>query len=254
MLNSHIQMPKLLLKNFQNRYNHLCYYDVSKQLIGTKGSAKSINTEYGYYSENTEKYLEQQIETPFSNILKYLDEIGVADKKIVPVRTNITEVIFDFMYSLVARSPSFHEMINESDSFLSQLPKEEKRDYIIKTGINTSRENSIFSEYIVTFMFNKTDVPFVLSMNGIYNYILNGNNVVNLPITPKIAICLIHKNYASRIINDDGSISMFEITNPKDIMTMNRRAFSFQVIHGWGYIVCPEKTELERLVEIFNQN
>ena len=67
---SHIQMPKCILKKFQNRNNRLFYYDVKENHIGKNGSANSINTEKGYYSKDTERYLQEKIETPFSKLLR----------------------------------------------------------------------------------------------------------------------------------------------------------------------------------------
>lgn len=98
---------------------------------------------------------------------------------------------------------------------------------------------------------NRTNVPFVLSMDGIYSFALNGYRVVNLPISPYMAVSLIHKSYAGRVFNEDGSINMFEIYEEKIIEVMNERAFSTQLKREWGYVVCPEKDELDRLKELY---
>ena len=50
-VNSHIQMPKLLLRRFHNDKTRFCYYDVKGRFIGTKGTAESTNTEFGYWRE-----------------------------------------------------------------------------------------------------------------------------------------------------------------------------------------------------------
>ena len=63
-----------------------------------------------------------------------------------------------------------------------------QHDFISKNGIIIAQENDLLSEYIVTFMLNKTTIPFVLSMDGIYNYTLNGHSVINLPIAPNVTV------------------------------------------------------------------
>lgn len=240
-------MPKFLLKCFQNKYNHLYYYDVEKQLIGTKGSAKNINTAYGYYSPETEKFLEKEIEAPFGKILKYLNIKEFGEKTEVVIDFDIAETTLNFIYALVVRSPSFHKMMISEENILNTLSAEDRRNYIIQTGIRIAKENNLLHEYIVTFIINHTDIPFVLSMNGIYNYTLNGYPVINLPISPNVTISLIHKDYSHKVIQNDGAVTMYQILNPENIMLMNNQAFSFQVMHNWGYVVSPEKSELERL-------
>lgn len=248
MVDSHIQMPKLLLKKFHNEYKQFYYYDVKKKCIGNRGQAKSLNTECGYYSEETEKYLEKEIETPFSKILKYLEDVGIKDKNIVSINSEIIDSVFNFMYALVVRAPSFQEQLAKDDNDISNLLDVERRDRIIRICMDITKESGFFDDFIFTFLFNNTEIPFVLSMDGIYNYTLNGHLVINLPILPNIAICLVHKNYADRIIYKDGSVSMFTYDRPEDIMIMNHQAFLSQIKHEWGYVVCPQRAELERLL------
>lgn len=250
MIDSHIQMPKLLLKRFHNKYNFLCYYDIAEKIVKTRGTAHSLNTSFGYYSDETERFLSEKIETPIGRIFKYLDDVGIETKSIISAHSDIRDTIIDFIYALIARAPNFHKQMCTEDSVLNLLTPQERRDTIIKAGIAIEKEACIFSEYIITFLFNKTNIPFVLSMNGIYQYTLNGFPVINLPISPYVAIFLVHKNYSKRFIHSDGAISMIEFNNPEDIMLMNDQAFQSQQKHGWGYVVCPERDELDRLVNI----
>lgn len=74
MVKSHIQMPKMLLKRFHNADNHFFYFDVVKRMIGSNGNARSINTESGYYSQEMEDYLRDNIETPLGILLGLIDE------------------------------------------------------------------------------------------------------------------------------------------------------------------------------------
>jgi len=255
MVDSHIQMPKLLLKQFQNKYNLLCYYDVQNKHVGTKGTAKSINTEFGYYSKETENFLQNEIETPFSKILKYIITLNLNDLSTTDVYFNVDmkEPILDFIYSLIVRAPSFHQMMKESEKMLENYTNHEKRDFIIKSGLKIAEENNIFNEYIITFMINRTKISFVLSMNGIYNYSFNGHSTINLPLTPNVTISLIHKNYSQRVIHEDGAISMFIIDDPEKIMKMNSVSFLSQIKHNWGYVVCPQRDELDRLKRVYEE-
>ena len=153
------------------------------------------------------------------------------------------------MFALISRGPTFSVQMNEEEDFWQAFPPQFQHDFVAKTGIKIAQENNLLSEYIVTFMLNKTPIPFVLSMDGIYNYTLNGHAVINLPIFPHVTVSLIHESYSSRVIRDDNSISMFELTRADDIMLMNGQAFSTQLKRKWGYVVCPERDELSRLVD-----
>ena len=98
-------------------------------------------------------------------------------------------------------------------------------------------------------MANRTEVPFVLPLAGIYSYSLNGHSIINLPISPKLAICLLHKDCGKRLIREDGTISMFEVEFPDMIMKMNSYAFSSQKERNWGRVICPSIEELDRLIK-----
>ena len=74
-------------------------------------------------------------------------------------------------------------------------------------------------------------------------------SVINLPLFPYTTVSLIHDSYSNRVIRRDNSISVFEFTRADDIMLMNGQSFSTQLKRKWGYVVCPERDELSRLVD-----
>lgn len=245
-INSHIQMPRVLLKRFHNESQHFFYYDVEKQIIGNGGTAKRTNTELGYYSKAVEDYFRDYIETPFGNMLAYIEKKDIHGD-VFSISSNAEKIIKNFVCALVARGPNFSQHMNEEKEFWQEFPPQFQHDFIAKTGLQIAIEHDIFSDYIVTFMINNTTIPFVLSMDGIYNYTLNGHQVINLPIHPFVTVGMIHKSYAERVVREDGSLSMFDINRTDNIMFMNNCAFSAQLKRKWGYVVCPEKDELTRL-------
>lgn len=246
LVNSHIQMPKLLLKRFHNRFNKFFYYDVREGFIGTNGSAKSINTEYGYYSASTEQFLRDYIETPFGQIVKYIENIDLSQDyfRLTP---DFEETTMNFVYALLARDPDTVGEINKNSIFLQFLPARTRHDIAARNGIAFAKKEKLFSEYILTFMVNDTETPFVLPLMGLYSYSINGHNIINLPISPKIALCLVHKSYVSRLLHDDGTISMFMVNTPEQLKKMNDFAFAAQNRHNWGCVICPQRDELDRL-------
>ena len=244
---SHIQMPKLLLKRFHNQNNRFFYYDVQKGFIGTKGTAESTNTQFGYYSIETEHYLRDNIETPFGKILAYIDQVDFDQEHFAMVH-GFEEITRNFIYSLMSRDPIMIKEMKANSVFAQFLPEKSRHDYAAVNGISIASKNAVFAEYILTFMVNRTDIPFVLPLGGLYDYRLNGHSVINFPISPQIAICLIHEGYAERMIHDNGTVSMFMVEYPDVIQRMNGWAFASQKKRNWGCVICPERNELERLM------
>ena len=177
--------------------------------------------------------------------------MGVLQRETIEINKSIDGEIKKFVYALIARGATL-ERNSESEELLQLLPEYKRHDYISRNGINIAEQEGLLCEYIVTFMINKTNIPFVLSMDGVYNYSFNGHLTFNLPISPQMAICLIHINYIERVINNDGTMARFEIEREKDIICMNQCAFNAQLKYKWGYIVCPQKNELERLAGEIN--
>ena len=246
VINSHIQMPKLLLKRFHNEKQCFFYYDVQADYIGKNGKAKSLNTEHGYYSIETEHFLRDEIETPFGKILTYIDDIPF-DKNTFSMPPDFENTTRRFLHSLMSRDPLMHDEINHQCVFTQLLPAQARRDYSAVVGFSLAQQESLFSEYLLTFMMNNTCVPFVLPISGVYSMGWDGHALLNLPIAPHLSLCFFHASYASQLIQADGTTSMFVVDNPEIIMKMNSIAFASQKKHNWGYVICPYKDELERL-------
>ena len=246
-IRSHIQMPKLLLKRFHNQKNQFFYYDVKKGFIGTKGTAESINTELGYYSLDAEHYLSDHIEAPFGKILSFIDKLDF-DKGYFQLPSNFEYTTRSFIYSLLSRDPLTLRSFNKHSIFSQFMPDQTVHDLIALNGISTAFSKNIFSEYSLTFMVNRTKIPFVLPLSGLYNYKIADYNIINLPISPMICICLLENAYATQITNEHGEISMFSVDSPEIIMRINTWAFRGQKNRNWGCVICPERDELDRLL------
>lgn len=247
---SHIQMPKEVIKRFHNNYNLCCYYDVEGNFVGTKGTAESLNTEWGYYSVQAEHYLRDTIETPFGKILAYIDTLDFGQNSI-SVNSDFEEAARNFVCSLIARDPISMQEMGTGGNLLSILPEQVQHDYVAINGYNVIKRNGFLSDYLLTFLINETQIPFVLPVGGLYNYSFKGKSTINLPISRDLALCLVHKDLASEMVKGT-SLIMLSISEPDVIMRMNNWAFRGQKERGWGYVVCPERDELDRLKKQFD--
>lgn len=244
-INSHIQMPRCVLQRFENSQKSFFYFDVVKKIIGTNGHAKSINTEKGYYSKDTEDFLNNEIENPFSRMLQAIDQINF-DESTFQLDNNLNRSIKSFIYALIARDPIFFSGIKQNSVLYQLLPEQNQHDYAAVEGIQLALENGYFGSYHVTFTINKTTKPFVLPICGIYDYEMNGIKHINLPISSQVAITLIEPKGITSVLHDDVT-SMYLIEKEKMIDWFNGRAFERQYKSEWGFVVSSQKEILEEL-------
>lgn len=68
MVNSHIQLPKFILKRFRGTDGKVRYLTLSDLMLHSSG-VKNLGTEQGYYSEDMEKYLNREVENAYSKLV-----------------------------------------------------------------------------------------------------------------------------------------------------------------------------------------
>lgn len=238
-------MPRCVLKRFENEHHSFFYYDVAKNIIGSNGHSKTANTQPGYYSDEVEHYSNNNIETPFSKVLQFVEQTDF-DAPVFQVNDDFSTNVKSFVYALIARDPKLLSQINSNSVFFQFLRKQSQHDFATVEGIRLAQKNGFFDAYNVTFSVNKTKKPFVLPVHGIYSYKLKDIIHINLPITPQIAITLLEPKGLSELIKND-VISMYSIEEELIVNHFNGLAFRTQCNAGWGYVVSPEKKVLEEL-------
>ena len=245
-INSHIQMPRFLLARFENEHHSFFYYDVPKRFIGTNGHAKSMNTEHGYYPNEIEKLLSDEIEQPFSQVLKFIDSLDLEAPSFT--MTSIDESnIKQFIVSLIIRVPLFVDSINKNSIFFQFFSPADQHTLAIAQGITEAEKHRVFDNFRVTFTVNKTAKPFVLPIGGLYSYSLNGYVHVGLPVSPQIAITLI-ENAGIPFLEKKSITRLYLITEDKYVAELNRFAFQEQCKRNDGYVISPVKDVLEELL------
>ena len=155
-INSHIQMPESVLKRFENSHHQYYYYDVEKQFIGNHGHAGNTNTQCGFYSIATEAFLSANIEKPFGDLLKAVDEISID-----PPQSHI-DAVFDytakrFVYALVARNPDSIDRIKEYPFLTEVLTDREARDAGMMLGFAAEVERDFLAGFGTTVAVNITE-------------------------------------------------------------------------------------------------
>ncbi len=141
------------------------------------------------------------------------------------------------------RNPALKEKIGLSKNRLCKV--EEENSLVVLIGSPIVKE-SILHNYFSTISINNTNTPFVLPVCGMYSICCNDEIRILFPVTPKIALTLFHKENINEHI-EDNIMDYFSIEDENVIKRCNQKAFETQCGYNWGYIVCPEREELDRL-------
>jgi hypothetical protein len=241
-VDSHIQMPKCILKNFVNEQKSFYYYDVAESKV-KMNRPKSLNAQNGYYSGRVEHMLQQIVESPLGNILKYVKENDFSEPIDIP--RDFENITMAYIHSLIARAPHMYETIEKHSiflQFLSGFNETDKHDFAVNAVLGKAKNNSPFKNYIVTMLVNKTGIPLLLPIGGMYSY----GDFICAPISINKAIALTKKdsNLCDELI--DGEVCKVLIVENESVLhKMNRFAIQSEISHNKQYVVSVDKVLLE---------
>lgn len=202
-INSHIQMPRFILSNFENEHKVLYYYDFNDSRI-KKGHSKSLNTEKDYYSEGMEKHLCTNIEHPFSETLRKIKSFNIGERLFLT--ESDLENILHYLYALMARSYANLAAFKRNSAHCIFYPDQFIHDFLIQFSLERFEYTEILADSDITFGINTTDIPFVLPISG---YCAT-SGVVCLPVSPTVVIMIVYKNQERFICNDKPLYTVFD--------------------------------------------
>ena len=238
MICSHIQMPKVVIKQFADKDNFVYYYDFSSNMV-KRGHAKTIYTENNYYSERVEKILSAEVETGLGELIKRLKKTSFNDdaSELKPYLENA----FEYLYSLIARSPSFHAK-NDLDFQELSLNNQGRHDYIAARGIRLLSDNNLLNnKYHVGIIDNRSEHEFVLPANGIVQF---GKRKLFCPLTPRRGVVF------EPIVEKDESKQVNVWEADGDIVhDMNIKAIKQEFMREKRYVIARDKGMLETFMQ-----
>lgn len=252
-MDSHIQMPKCVLKQFVITSgllkNWFFYYDIEKDVI-TKGSPSSVNTQADYFSKFAEEELSKRIETPLGKLISILNKNLFSNNEEFILKQTHNRTIYNYLYSLLSRSPKMVENIKNGMFFGGWLTDQEIHEIATFDGLKIMQENKEFKEFSITFVVNNSEIPFVLPICGFYAFATKEEEaIIQLPITERISIRLFMNKYMDRYCHG-GKIKQIYVNEEDIIKRMNSVALREQTRYNVGYIICSNKEELQRLKDL----
>lgn len=249
-IDSHIQMPKCVLKHFVDEYQSFYYYDINESDSRRKiklGRPKTLNTKKGYYSNEVERLLQKIIETPLGTEIQYMTSNDFSQPIDIP--HNFRDVSLIYIHSLIARAPYLYSEIEKKSLFLqffNNLTKTEKNDLAVTCVLQVGVENSPFKDYIITMMVNNTTIPFVLPICGMYSY----GNFVCAPISCNRAIALVKKDTSlcDKLVN--GKVCKVLLVENEAVMhQLNIFAIQAELNRNKQYVVSVSKDLLAKYLK-----
>lgn len=243
-VNSHILLPKVVLKHFVGASKKFYKWSLDVEYIN-QSTPKSFNTQEDHYSKFVENLLEKNVET---NLGKVIIEI---EKQVLEIQrginyTKIRNVLLQYLYSLLARSPDMLKEVQKELFFGFLFTEQSLHDVAVIESMALMNESKLFEEYEVAIIVNETEIPFVLPNCGVSDTAIdNEGKMFFMPITNKICILFIENNYAYKYFYNGAMIIQKASLN--FVKQINNLAFYKQKELGWGSLICSNKQELQRL-------
>lgn len=250
-IKSHIQTPKGVIKFFEiskkEESPFVWAYDVEKNKI-YKAHAKSLNTEKGYYSGEVEEYLSREIEKPYIDLVYKVSKIVARDNYKEYSHLNyytMNKIVQSYKNALVQRDPDMLKSFEKTE-YLKTISSQGRKYYVVEHMIELLKGKDHFD---LAICINNTEIPFILTMNGMYSGIDSKNNIiVFISACPNFCFELIQNNNK---INRGKNIVQLRYLTSDSINELNKKQSLQQIKRGHGFIACGDKTVLDKLVHNF---
>ena len=247
-VNSHVQLPKLLLKNF--RTNELLYYmDTSNNVI-KKSSASRYNTKFGYYSLFFEEHLSRNYEKIIVDILDNITPFINEETTNITMK-NLENKINKLFTMAYFRNPKFVKETNDKSVFAKFFYNGYDAEYLAFTSERMN--NNFINGFKPVPLVNNTDKGMLVLKSLISNFTIDGGvESMVMILHPKFAVALIPNSYYKKMILDQGDNTYLLINDEKQLKLMNRQIYFTAKFNNDDVIGFKE--DLDDLLESLNFN
>lgn len=242
-MDSHITLPKCILKQFADEKQSLHCFDVAKKEY-RKARARSFNTEEGHYSDEVELILNKEIETPLGTAISIIKQHCDEDH----IKLKNYEILKKYMHSLLCRSLEMKQTVKENTIFGQFMDPQLLHDWSAIDGLDKAQQDKWWDDYSICLLTCSNGEEFVLPQQGYCDFLCYGQPTIIMPLTPTIACCLYADN------NGRGcQVEMVE----NFIEKVNSFSLEKQIKKGYGCVISSKKEIINNLVKnycIMKQN
>lgn len=225
VVNSHIQLPKVILKDFIEEDCRLYYLDLTKKEI-KQSSARKFNTELGYFSLQFEEYLSNEYESAIGIVKEKLNRFNLEEQENIDLNgygKKIKELFSVAWY----RNPNTVSRVNELSTTSSIIYGGYKTEDLVKI-MKLSGKFDFFKDYTPIVCINKTKLGLVTCKASFSEIkIKNGNLSYIMPLSPTVAIMLLNSSYEKEILREYGYGCYMTFDNEEQVSEANIYIYSF---------------------------
>lgn len=247
-VDSHVQLPKTLLKNFRTG-DYLYFIDTTKNKI-FKSSAKNYNTEFGYYSLFFEDYLNNNYEKIITEIIEK-SLLFIENKEQSVSFKNWNENINKLFFMSIFRNPKQIKNINKNSAFSQLFDKGYEPEYIAYFG--EEMKNNFIKGYKAIPIVNKTEKNIITLKSLVANLFIDGGvEAMVMSLHPKFAIALVPNQYYDEMVKEQGQQTYMLMNNESEIKKLNKQIYNTAKFHNEDVIGIKE--DLEELQNSIKQS
>lgn len=225
VVKSHIQLPKVILKDFMDDDKKLYYLDTLTNDIKTESVSK-FNTELGYFALWFEEYLSNEYETIIGNVKVELSKFVNLKLDYLDLTKYAPKIKGSFSMAWY-RNPNLVEEVNKksltSDLIYGGYKTEDLVYIMTKIG-----KFDYFKKFTPIICVNITEIGLVTCKLNFSEIKIGGGNVsLIMPLTPYLAIILIDEQYSKKIIEEHGVGCYMRLATEKQVKEINKYTYSY---------------------------
>jgi len=226
IVNSHVCLPKAILRGFEvfdehRKKKRLYYYDFTNSTI-KDGSAKTFNTIEGYYSKKTEEQLSSKAESGIGLAIAKIKARQIKNINAFKLNLNSRKSIMRYFIYQLLRDDSMAKRFMKEVPILANKSERDIKEHLINLEADTDFLDDLFNDVGMQFVFNETTTPFITAAST-STYMANSEKhyIIELTLTPKIAVLLTNAESLKNTLNIDNSYGAIIIRNEKWVREYN---------------------------------
>ena len=249
LINSHIQIPNCILKQFRSPKSKTVYYLDLNDLRIRSCSSRLLGTEHGYYSKAMEEYLNREIETPFSKIVS--ETVLFAQKRTEKIFINdaYENTIKKYMTAAMARSRRCLNSFMKASSTAALLDPQANHDSVVLfSTLQNGGINTVIQNHEVHLIVNESERVFVVPRNCFYSFEYKECTCYALPISPICVITLVPESYPIDYYGEEACY-LHVIDNANTVWEFNCSALNYEMSYNNSFVASARKQELNELLQ-----
>ena len=253
VINSHVQLPKGILKHFVDSSQRTFYLDLNSGKIGLAG-ARKLGTEPGYFSERQEQYLSSEIEGPLCSLADQIRRFIDSEESELTLSLASELVFKKYITAAMARSELAMQSFFHNSETACLFSKQDNHDHMVFFSTHHNQGiSTVIKDHQLSVIVNKTDMHLVVPRNCYYTIYSEGVEMIVAPVSPVCALCLVPPGSSSKqTLLPNHTILL--ISKQEDISLMNTRALLLEYTINRKFLASSTKMELELLRDYMIKN